>query len=207
MGDPSVDPGSVREPDLRADITLEAALRDAARHADLVLTTAGISVGDEDHVRDALQALGGDLVMLKVAMKPSKPLAAARLGDAVFVGLPGNPRAALAGAVGFVQPMLARMAGTAATGPLGAYTGFDMHRKAGRAEFIAVRLVQRDACMRAERTGPDGSGRLAPLLTSDGFVSLPASMEDVGQGDRLQVVPFMPYAIKLGLDGNYDRTD
>jgi len=183
-------------------LSMQAALREAAEHADLVLTTAGISVGDEDHVRDALQALGGDLAVLKVAMKPGKPLAAGRLGGAVFIGLPGNPMAALAGAVGFVQPALARMAGTPATKPLRAYAGFDMRRKMGRAEFIAVRLLQRVACLWAERTGSDGSGRLAPLLTSDAFVFLPAGMGDVGQGDRLQVLPFMPCAIKPGLEAD-----
>jgi molybdopterin molybdotransferase len=184
-------------------LSMQAALREAAQHADLVLTTAGISVGDEDHVRDALQALGGDLAVLKVAMKPGKPLAAGRLADAVFIGLPGNPMAALAGAIGFVQP-LARMTGTSTAKPLRAYAGFDMRRRTGRAEFIAVRLVQRGAYMWAERTGLDGSGRLAPLLTSDGFVFLPAGMGDVGQGDRLKVAPFIPCAFKSGLEADCD---
>jgi molybdopterin molybdotransferase len=71
------------------------------------------------------------------------------------------------------------MAGIAAAKLLSASAGFDMRRKAGRAEFIVVGLVQRDACMWAERTGPDGSGRLAPLLTANGFVFLPAGRGDV----------------------------
>ena len=69
-----------------------AAMRDALRTADagadLVLTTAGISVGEEDHVRDALLALGGQLSVLKIAMKPGKPLGAGRIGGAAFIGLP-----------------------------------------------------------------------------------------------------------------------
>ncbi|MDQ2762423.1 MAG: hypothetical protein M3Y22_02675 [Pseudomonadota bacterium] len=137
-------------------------------------------------------------------MKPGKPLAAGRLGNAVFVGLPGSPMAALAGAVGFVRSLLARMAGTAAARRLRAYAGFDMRRKAGRAEFIAVRLAQRDACVWAERIGPGGSERLTPLLTSDGLVFLPGGTGDVGKGDRLQVVPIMPYAIKPGPEGKDD---
>lgn len=68
--------------------------RCAAVNVDLLLTTVGISIGDEDHVRDVLCALGGDLTVVKVAMKPGKPLAAGRLGDAAFIGLPGNPLAA-----------------------------------------------------------------------------------------------------------------
>jgi molybdopterin molybdotransferase len=177
-------------------VSMQATLRDAAEHAEIVLTTAGISVGDKGNVRDALQAFYGDLTIRRVAMNPGKPLAAGRLDEAVFIGLPGNPMAALAGAVGFVQPLLARTAGTAAARPLRAYAGFNMRRKAKRAEFIAVRLVQRAACVWAQRTGPNASGRLAPLLTADGFVFLLASTGDVGRGDRLEAHPFIPCTIK-----------
>ncbi|MDJ0390645.1 molybdopterin molybdotransferase MoeA [Roseomonas sp. E05] len=169
---------------------MRAALRAAAEQADLVLTTAGISVGDEDHVRDAIGALGGDLAVLKVAMKPGKPLAAGRIGEAAFVGLPGNPQAALAGALAFVRPLLARMTGTAAPAPLGARAGFSLRRKAGRAEFLPVRLHAEGACLRAERTGPDGSGRLSPLLAADGLAYVPAGQQDVQPGDLVEVLPF-----------------
>ncbi len=166
------------------------ALLEAAVGADLVLTTAGISVGDEDHVRDALRYLGGDLAVLKVAMKPGKPLAAGRLGDAVFIGLPGNPLAALAGAIAFVRPLLARMTGTADPATVCARAGFDIDRKPGRTEFIPIRLFQRGACFWAERTGPDGSGRLAPLLEATGFAFLTAETGDVRHGDEIEVIPF-----------------
>jgi molybdopterin molybdotransferase len=168
------------------------ALLDAAVNADLVLTTAGISVGDEDHVRDALLDLGGDLAVLKVAMKPGKPLAAGRLGDAVFIGLPGNPLAALAGAIAFVRPLLARMAGTADPATERARAGFDMCRKPGRTEFIPVRLHQQGASCWAERTGPDGSGRLAPLLEATGFAILAAATGDIRHGDEIELFLFRP---------------
>jgi molybdopterin molybdotransferase len=166
------------------------ALLDAAAGADLVLTTAGISVGDEDHVRGALLDLGGDLAVLKVAMKPGKPLAAGRLADAVFIGLPGNPLAALAGAIAFVRPLLARMEGTTDPATVCARAGFDMRRKLGRAEFIPIHLHQRGACSWAERTGPDGSGRLAPLLEATGFMFLSAGMGTICHGDEIEVLPF-----------------
>jgi molybdopterin molybdotransferase len=169
------------------------ALRSAAEGADLVVTSAGISVGDEDHVRDALSDLGGSLSVLKVAMKPGKPLAAGRIGGTVFIGLPGNPLAALAGAVAFVRPVLARMTGATVSAALLGYAGFDMRREPGRAEFIPVRLCQRDACLWAERTGPDGSGRLAPLLDAGGFVFLPTGIGAVRRGDGVDVIPF-PHA-------------
>ncbi|WP_433994415.1 hypothetical protein [Bradyrhizobium canariense] len=88
---------------------------------------------------------------------------------------PGNPLAALAGAIAFVRPLLARMTGTAAPATVCARAGFDMCRKPGRTEFIPVRLHQRGASCWAERTGPDGSGRLAPLLESTGLAFLPSA--------------------------------
>jgi molybdopterin molybdotransferase len=179
-------------------VSMQAALGAAAECCDLVLTTAGISVGDEDHVRDALRAIGGDPAILKVAMKPGKPLAAGRLGGAVFIGLPGNPMAALAGAVAFVRPLLAQMTGTPAKRPFQANAAFDSRRKPGCAEFIPVRITRRNEYVWAERTGPDGSGRLAPLLTATGFAFLPAEGEDIRHGQMLDIIPFIPTAIEPG---------
>jgi molybdopterin molybdotransferase len=170
---------------------MRIALCAAAAGADLVLTTAGISAGDEDHVRDALATLGGDLAVLKVAMKPGKPLAAGRFGKAVFVGLPGNPQAALAGAVSFIRPLLARMSGSAAPKPVAVQAAFALRRKPGRAEFIPVRLVAHDGCLRAQRVGLDGLGRLSPLLTATGFAFLSHELADIKEGDLLPMLPFM----------------
>lgn len=186
----------VLEPPPIADdpASLRGALRSAAERADLVITTAGISVGDEDHVRDALRDLGGGLSVLKVAMKPGKPLAAGRLGSAIFVGLPGNPQAALAGAVGFVRSLLARLSGAPEPASIAAHAAFDLPRRSGRTELILIRLTQRGACLWAERTGPDGSGRMAPLLAADGFALLPPEAESVHEGAMLTILPFAPSA-------------
>jgi molybdopterin molybdotransferase len=172
-----------------------AAMREALRSAaeagaDLILTSAGISVGDEDHLREALLSLGGSLDVLRVAMKPGKPLGAGRIGNSVFLGLPGNPQAALAGAVAFLRPLLARMAGAGEPGRLMVRAGFGMPRRAARAEFVPVRLVQRGACLWAERTGPGGSGRLMPLLEADGLAFLPAGPDALRPGAPLEVLPF-----------------
>lgn len=174
------------------EAAMRAALREAAREADLVLTNAGISVGEEDHVRTALRALGGNLAVLKVAMKPGKPLAAGRLGQALFVGLPGNPQAALAGAVAFVRPLLARMSGAEPPAALSLRAGFALHRKTGRTELIPVRLTTRGAEWWAERAGPDGSGRLAPLLRVGALAVLPAEAADITEGTPLTAFAFGP---------------
>jgi molybdopterin molybdotransferase len=171
------------------------ALREAASAADVVLTTAGISVGDEDHVRDALDAIGRRIGVLRVAMKPGKPLATGRLGAAVFLGLPGNPQAAVAGAIGFLRPLLARLSGTAPPAPLRVRAGFALRRRPGRTEFIAVRLAQHGACLRAERAGPEGSGRLAPLLRADGLALIAPSLTALRHGDTIEVHPFLPGGI------------
>ena len=171
---------------------VRTALREAAAGADLVVTTAGISVGEEDHVRHALDDLGGSLAVLKVAMKPGKPLAAGRLGEALFLGLPGNPQAALVGALAFLRPLLARLTGTITPAPLRARSAFALARKPGRTEFIAVRLVQRGAELWAERAGPEGSGRLAPLLTSGGMAMLAAPITELRAGEMLDVLAFQP---------------
>lgn len=175
---------------------MRSSLRHAAIDADLVLTTAGISVGEEDYVRDALRDLGAELAVHKVAMKPGKPLAFGRFEDAVFIGLPGNPLAALAGAIGFVRPLLARMGGAGAPAPIHARAGFEMRRKSGRTEFVPVCLRQRNACIWAERGGPDGSARLAVLLQASGFAVLSEEDTDVRHGDLLCVFPFLPSDIE-----------
>jgi molybdopterin molybdotransferase len=73
-----------------------------------------------------------------------------------------------------------------------------MRRKPGRTEFVPVRLCKRDACLWAERAGPDGSGRLAPLLEATGLAVLPAREEHIRTGDALAIIPFMPGAIQPG---------
>ena len=178
---------------------MRSALRTAAEDSDLVLTTAGISVGGEDHVKDALRDLGGDLAVLTVAMKPGKPLAAGRLNGAVFIGLPGNPQAALAGAIAFVRPLLARMAVTDEPVPLLAHAAFAIRRKPGRTEFIPVRLLQQEACLWAERTGPDGSGRFSPLLKATGLAVLSAQEADIRRGSILDVIPFNSCTVTGGI--------
>jgi molybdopterin molybdotransferase len=119
---------------------VHAAFQRIAADADIVVSTGGVSVGEEDHVRAALLQAGGHVAVLKVAMKPGKRLALGRLGDAVFLGLPGNPQAALAGAAGFLSPLLARMGGAMPATPSFARSRREIRHKPGRSEFIPVRL-------------------------------------------------------------------
>lgn len=102
-------------PDTRPAV--EAALRDAAKRADIVISTGGASVGDHDHVQPALEALGAEIDFWKIAMRPGKPLMAGRLEETVILGLPGNPVSAFVTALLFARPLIAAMGGAAAPLP------------------------------------------------------------------------------------------
>lgn len=173
---------------------LAAMLHRAAWGADLVISTGGVSVGDEDHMPAVLSRAGAEIHVMKLAMKPGKPLTLGRIGKAVFVGLPGNPVAAFVtwhvigariaeGLAGIARPGLRKM-------PVRA--GFDRDRAPGRAEYLPARLA-----------GPHPSGlgtvdlvtaavshRVALLAASDGLVVIPAGVERVRAGDILDFVPF-----------------
>lgn len=91
---------------------VEAAFCEAAAHADLVISTGGASVGDHDHVKPALDALGAEIDFWKIAMRPGKPLMAGRLGPAIILGLPGNPVSAFVTALLFARPLIAALGGS-----------------------------------------------------------------------------------------------
>lgn len=171
---------------------MRAALAQAAATADLVVSNAGISVGEEDHVRAAVDRLGGALSVLKVAMKPGRPLIAGRLGDTVFLGLPGNPMAALAGAVAFLRPLLARMAGEAPPAGLALRAGFSRRKQPGRTEFVPVRILRREAEWWGVPVGNGGSGQLACLPATAALAVLPAGAGEIAEGTLLPALPFGP---------------
>jgi len=103
---------------VRDDRTLlSRILKDLARRHDVIVTVGGASVGDHDHVRDALQDAGGRIDFWKIAMKPGKPLIAGTIGDAVLLGLPGNPSSAFVTATLFLLPLVRHLAGARAPLP------------------------------------------------------------------------------------------
>lgn len=183
LGCDIVDLGQV--PD-RLDAT-QAVLEQAATSADVVVTSGGVSVGEEDHVKAALERLGR-IEMWKVAMKPGKPLVYGRVGDADFLGLPGNPVSAFVVFCLFARPfLLARMG--ACPAPLPAYTvtaGFDWPKAGQRREFLRARIEAGRAVVYPNQ----GSGVLTSLAWADGLVDIAAGAT-VQAGDP---VPFLPLA-------------
>jgi molybdopterin molybdotransferase len=186
-----IDLGAV--PDTLTD-TIDA-LQRAAQQADVV-TSGGVSVGEEDHVKAAVSQLG-TLDMWKVAMKPGKPLAYGRIGTADFIGLPGNPVSTFATFCLFARPFLLTRMGATSVLPTTyqVRAGFDWPKAGERREFLRARLVNtEDGSLQAELFHNQSSGVLTSAVWADGFVDI-----DIGHTvQRGAPVRFIPFAKVLG---------
>ncbi|MBK8086422.1 MAG: molybdopterin molybdotransferase MoeA [Devosia sp.] len=162
---------------------------EAARCCDVVISTGGASAGDEDHVVTALDQAGGVLDVVKVAMRPGKPLKIGRLGDVLFAGLPGNPNATLVTFQQIALPAIRRLAGLRVAGLpwMSAVSGFDYAKPAGRTEFVPVRETGRDHHGRPvlEMLSRGSSANLSALALADGVALLPPDAELIAPGDLL----------------------
>jgi molybdopterin molybdotransferase len=177
----------------RAEATA-AALRGAASGHDLLLTSGGVSTGEEDHVRAAIEG-AGRLVFWRLAVKPGRPAAMGVVGGTPVVGLPGNPVAAVVTFLHLARPLVLRLAGAAPeTLPrFPARAAFAARKKAGRREYLRVRLLPPEAgdpLPLAEKFGREGAGLLSSLTESDAFAELGEAVTAVAPGDAIQVLPF-----------------
>ncbi len=177
-------------PDSRARMSGTLALA-AATH-DVVLTTAGTSAGDEDHMRGAMMDCGGQLLFAGAAIKPGKPVSFGAIGRTAIIALPGNPAAAYTAFLALGLPLLHHLSGASASPApwqdIAAH--FTYRKKAGAREYLRVRLIRRtDGALCAERCG-DGSAMLASLAASDGLVMLSEDVTEVRQGDILSFATF-----------------
>lgn len=174
----------------RAEPTRKA-LAAAAREHDLLLTSGGVSSGEEDHVRAGIEA-AGRLVFWRLAVKPGRPAAMGVVGGTPVVGLPGNPVAAVVGFLHLARPLVLRLAGAAAE-PLprfAAVADFAYRKKEGRREYVRVTLALEDGATRARKFPREGAGLLTSLTRSDAFAELPERVTTVAPGDRITVLPF-----------------
>lgn len=168
-----------------------AALRAASTSHDLLLTSGGVSTGEEDHVRAAIEQ-GGRLVFWRLAVKPGRPAAMGVVNGTPVLGLPGNPVAAVVTFLHLARPLVLRLAG-ARPEPLLRFTaeaGFRHRKKAGRREYLRVRLRPGGVLPLAEKFEREGAGLLTSLTGSDGFAELPEEMLAVSPGDAVRVLPF-----------------
>lgn len=168
------------------------AFEDAARCADLVVTTAGASVGEADFVQATLRSLG-EVGFWKIAMKPGRPLAFGRVGSTPFFGLPGNPVAVMVTFYQFVRPALAALVGET-TGERHRFTATfrgRIRKRPGRTEYQRGRLSRADdGRLEVRTTGDQGSGILRSMSESDCFIVLDAEQGSVEDGDTVSIEPF-----------------
>ena len=141
-------------------------------------------------MRAAVGRLGGELSIVKVAMKPGKPLALGRIGRASFVGLPGNPQAAAFAALAFVRPIIAALAGAAPAGRITALPAFSFEGRPGRTELVPVRLTVEGGRLVAHRSGPHGSHRLLPMVAADAVAVFPGNASPAALEATVEVLPF-----------------
>ncbi|HYF18103.1 MAG TPA: gephyrin-like molybdotransferase Glp [Ramlibacter sp.] len=169
----------------RRDATVEA-LRGAAQQHDLILTSGGVSVGEEDHIKPAVQQLGS-LDLWQIAIKPGKPFAYGRVGASHFIGLPGNPVSSFVTFVLLVRPFLLKLQGatrllpTAVTLP----AHFDWKRPDKRREFLRV---QRNAEGGLDLFGNQSSGVLTSCAWADGLVDNPPA-KAIARGEPVRFLP------------------
>ncbi len=164
----------------------------AARDHDLLITSGGVSVGDEDHVRLAVEELGR-LHFWKLAIKPGRPLALGQVGPVPFVGLPGNPVAAMVTFLRFARPLILRLGGCNDITPalFRVTADFDYKKKPERREYVRARLARlADGSLVARPFEPSGSGILRSMVEADGLVELPEEMSELRAGSMVDFLPF-----------------
>ena len=153
----------------------------------MLLTTGGVSVGEEDHVKPAVEA-EGELRLWKIAIKPGKPLAFGRVGQSAFVGLPGNPVSCFVTFLLFVQPFLLACMGAAHPRPRSVRlpAGFARDKIQNRTEFLRARLGDDG---RVALCAQQGSAALASLAAADGLAAHPAGTT-IAEGETIEFFPF-----------------
>ncbi|MDQ7069198.1 MAG: molybdopterin molybdotransferase MoeA [Rhodobacterales bacterium] len=173
---------------------LIATLKDAAAGADMVISTGGVSVGDEDHMPRLFREAGGNIHAMRVAMKPGKPVAIGKMNGALYVGLPGNPVSAFVTWHIIGAQILAKRAGLSKTEVTTdiVSAGFDVTRRPGRKEYRPAQIVGRDAngIEIVEVMSPSYSARVALLSAADGLVLIPAEATEASRGEALDFIRF-----------------
>jgi len=168
----------------------EQALLDAAQGADCIISSGGVSVGEEDHVRTALQNVG-ELSVWKLAIKPGKPFAFGTIANKAFFGLPGNPVSAFVNFVLVLRPCLARLSGLIEPPAIPWYlpADFEMETTGVRQEYLRVHCVH-SACVAPvlRLTGSQSSGVLSSVSHSDGLAIVPPKTA-VKRGEMLRFLP------------------
>jgi molybdopterin molybdotransferase len=172
---------------------LAQGLKKVAGAHDLILTSGGVSTGEEDHVKAAVEE-AGKLVLWRMAIKPGRPVAMGIIGGTPLIGLPGNPVASFVTFVHVVRPTVLALSGARpqALLPMPVRAAFTYRKKIGRREYVRVNLrkTDDDGC-EAVKFPREGAGLLSSLVDTDGLVELGEEITQVAAG---QTVGFLSYA-------------
>jgi molybdopterin molybdotransferase len=172
--------------------TISDMLATAAAENDLVISTGGVSVGDEDHVKPAVEKIG-HLDFWRLAVKPGAPIAVGEVAATPFVGLPGNPVSSLVSFWLIGRPLLLHLMGATELEVVRypAIADFEHHHRPGRREFLRARTCPRpDGTLSVATFHSTGSGMLSSLSWSDGLVEILEDQGDVHRGDTVRFVPY-----------------
>jgi molybdopterin molybdotransferase len=173
--------------------SLADGLKKVAGSHDLILTTGGVSTGEEDHVKASVES-AGTLVLWRMAIKPGRPVAMGVIGGTPFIGLPGNPVASFVTFAHVVRPTVLALAGATQQPlvPMPVRAAFAYKKKIGRREYVRVVLRKGDGGMlEAAKFPREGAGLLSSLVDTDGLVELGEELTQVEPG---QTVGFLSYA-------------
>jgi molybdopterin molybdotransferase len=183
------DLGIVRD---RRDALAEAFAAASSEH-DVLVTSGGVSTGEEDHVKAAVES-AGSLTFWRLGIKPGRPVALGVVRGTPFIGLPGNPVAVFVTFVQIARALIARLSGETYAPPLPfpVEAGFSYRKKEGRREYVRVRLERLEGRVVAHRYPREGAGVITSLTETDGLVELPEWVMRVEPGES---VGFLPYDI------------
>lgn len=172
-------------------------LAKAASEFDIILTSGGASIGEEDHLGAAIDALGSRHFW-RLAIKPGRPMMFGQIGRSVVLGLPGNPVAVFVCFLMYVWPLLRRLSGAPWPEPrrLPMKAAFDFpNRKVGRREFWRGMLVETAEGLAVDKFQRDGSGLISGLRMADGLIDIPEDLPEVKRGDTVAYLPLSEFGI------------
>lgn len=178
------------QPDRRDHLT--RAFAEAAQGHDAVVSSGGVSTGDEDHVKAAIEA-NGSLHFWRLAIKPGRPVALGQISGTPFFGLPGNPVAALLTFCFFARPLLQCLAGVELQVPRSfpVTAGFSYKKKSDRREWVRVSLADDGrGGWHAEKYAVDGAGVITSLTRTDGLLELPEEQTRMEPGETVRFYPY-----------------
>ena len=173
------------------EVALTNILAKAAAEHDLIVTSGGVSTGEEDHVKAAIERLGR-LDFWRLAIKPGRPVALGQVKGVPLVGLPGNPVAAALTFAILARPLILRLSGAVEPAPqtFPVTAAFAYKKRAGRREYVRVTLARDGATLTARKYPKDGAGILSSVVNCDGFAIVDEAVTQLAPGTIVEFLPF-----------------